>query len=506
MRATSSAPSRTITALLTLALAATSAVVAGASLAPAAGAPAPRPSLALHAAKEESHVSRPRGEEVWAPLPVFVTPVGGAFDLRVRRADFFSPITVSQAVHEEDGSVTEYPLSTLVTKEWQGLRDFARITITNPKGVVTEGRTGTFCPNAWEAQRLSPDGAHTPTYPYWCGGGTLTLGSTWGIDDGWGVPVDERGAVMLDGPVGTWTVTITIRPKYQNLFGIDPADASSTVSYHVENGPGDHCRGCKEADRRPADTASGSTNQSHARLDVRTLRAAPPSANLPDLQSLPSFDIEIDHRGGKDFVAFASTVWVGGESKLDIEGFRRPHEDVMDAYQYFYDGDDVVGKAGVGTLEFDTRRGHHHWHLQQFAQYRLLDADQEHVRISKKQSFCLAPTDATNLAIDGAAWRETGEDLGSACGGDEAVWIREVLPLGWGDTYYQNRGGQDFNITGIPNGTYYVSVEANPTRELFETDTTNNEALRKIILKGQPGNRRICVPAVGVIRAEGTCR
>jgi len=323
----------------------------------------------------------------------------------------------------------------------------------------------------------------------------LTLGDAWGIDDGWATPVDRRGAVVLDGPKGDYTVTATVAPEYQEIFGIDPADASASVIYHVSNGPRDH-----EEFRKPAPAAKKQT----PRPNVKIL-AAPPSDNLPDLQSLPSFAIGVDHRGNKDWLAFASNVWVGGSSKLDIEGFRRPGEDIMDAYQYFYDGDEVVGRAAAGTLEFDTRRGHHHWHLQQFARYRLLDLDQQHVERSKKQSFCLAPTNAINLAIDGAARRQSEADLGSACGGDEAIWIRETLPVGWGDTYYQSRGGQDFNITDVPNGAYYIAVEANPTRELFETDTTNNTALRKVILKGTPGHRKVCVPAVGALRAEGTC-
>ena len=77
----------------------------------------------------------------------------------------------------------------------------------------------------------------------------------------------------------------------------------------------------------------------------------------------------------------------------------------MDAYQYFYDGQDVVGKAPVGTLEFDLRDGHHHWHLQQFAAYRLLTADQTHVAKSRKQSFCIVPTDPIDLSLDAAERR-----------------------------------------------------------------------------------------------------
>ena len=37
-----------------------------------------------------------------------------------------------------------------------------------------------------------------------------------------------------------------------------------------------------------------------------------------------------------------------------VEGFRRSDEDVMDAYQYFHENDQVVGKSQVGTMEYDA--------------------------------------------------------------------------------------------------------------------------------------------------------
>ena len=57
-------------------------------------------------------------------------------------------------------------------------------------------------------------------------------------------------------------------------------------------------------------------------------------------------------------------------------GFRRADEDVMDAYQYFYDaGGNEVGARLAGTMEWDARDGHLHWHFTDFAQYNLLKAD-----------------------------------------------------------------------------------------------------------------------------------
>ena len=46
------------------------------------------------------------------------------------------------------------------------------------------------------------------------------------------------------------------------------------------------------------------------------------------------------------------------------------------------------------------------------------------------------------------------------CGGAEAVWIREALALGWGDTYQQVRS-QAFDATRF-NGQSFIGAEANP--------------------------------------------
>jgi hypothetical protein len=175
----------------------------------------------------------------------------------------------------------------------------------------------------------------------------------------------------------------------------------------------------------------------------------------------------------------------------------------MDAFQYFYSGGEVVGRASVGAMEFDNRDGHLHWHFKQFARYTLLDANQNEIMLSRKESFCLAATDAIDLLIEGAEWRVENTDLSTACGSRDSLWVREILPLGWADTYTQSLPGQSFNITDLPNGKYYVAVEANPEGNLHEQDLTNNLELREIFLKGKGLERRVVVPPWNGIDTEG---
>ena len=171
----------------------------------------------------------------------------------------------------------------------------------------------------------------------------------------------------------------------------------------------------------------------------------------------------------------------------------------MTAYQYFFDGDgEQVGYQQVGELHFHAAN-HNHWHFEDFATYRLLSADQEQVRRSGKQSFCLAATDMVDATVPNAEWQPDNTDLATACGDASALSIREVLQSGNGDTYHQFRAGQAISVKGLPNGTYYLSVLANPNGTLIESDTANNEALRRIRLGGKPGRRTLRVSQVGII-------
>ena len=74
-----------------------------------------------------------------------------------------------------------------------------------------------------------------------------------------------------------------------------------------------------------------------------------------------------------------------------------------------------------------------------------------------------------------------------------------MLASGSGDTYAQFRAGQSFNLEGLPNGRYYVAVEANPLGHLVESRTDNNVSLRQVRIGGTPEHRTVTMAQVGVI-------
>jgi hypothetical protein len=269
------------------------------------------------------------------------------------------------------------------------------------------------------------------------------------------------------------------------LFEIAPGNEKVTLDVTVTKG---RRRGCCYGRR------DGPEGREASVTDVPTVTNPDPST-LPDLAALPAWAISVRNGEQADRLSFAATPWNAGPAPLDVEGFRRTGEDVMDAYQYFYDsGGNVTGRAPVGRMEFDTRRGHHHWHFLQFVRYRLLRAsDRAAVVRSHKQSFCIAPTDPVDLMVEGATWDPYRIGLSSACGGATSIWVREVLEAGWGDTYFQSVAGQAFDITKVPNGWYYIESTLNPRGSLYETNMSNNTELRMVRLTGDRGNRRVTV-------------
>jgi hypothetical protein len=139
--------------------------------------------------------------------------------------------------------------------------------------------------------------------------------------------------------------------------------------------------------------------------------------------------------------------------------------------------------------------GHNHWHFEQFAAYTLLGQGGKVAVRSQKTGFCISPTDPVDLFLPGAVWQPPAVGFADQCGSPTALWVQEMMPVGWGDTHLQSLAGQAFDITHLPNGTYYVEVVANPEHVLYETETRNDVSLREVILGGTPGHRTVKVPA-----------
>ena len=413
------------------------------------------------------------------------------FDARAHRTSYREPIQAEMLT--PGGTVA---LADVAMQGFLGLPQFTRVTVRKLDGTVVVNRTTRFCPG-YERVRVLQDAPDTPSYPSGCWyGHPYTLGAVYGVDPGWAVPlVGEYGGIRMKLPLGRYDVNVRITDAYREVLGLDPSQGMAQVRLRVVKG--DEHEHVAKVQRATAASESENTLEPASDTAPRKPSTVPGAEARPDLRSLPAFAIRLNRRG---FLQFAATVWNAGPSPLVIDGFRREGEDVMDAYQYFYDADmQHVGHDEVGTMIWHDADQHHHWHFTDFARYRLLDADKVGVVRSRKESFCLANTDAVDYTVEGANWHPEGTDLHTACGDYSSIGVREVLDSGSGDTYYQGLPGQSFNVKNLPNGTYYVAVEANPVGNLSEVSTANNISYRKVILKGSGDNRRVAVPKIGII-------
>jgi hypothetical protein len=429
-------------------------------------------------------VHRP-GRYAVADPGIEVAPVGGDFVLHVARAGYASPVEVRQ---ETTGGEIQLPSDVL--DGWTGLAGFLRITIRDSEGRIVSSWPRTFCPNQAVFERIDPSSVSERTFPLACPSDPFTLGSVWGIDSGWAV--DAFGGSFEFGlKDGRYLMTVAITPRFRDLFGVAPGDGSASVHVTVKTGTPPSSRAPLASDTRSRVPGSPRHPADQAPQDA-----------LPDLVPLPATRMAVVHRAGRDFLGFEATVWIGGNGPLEIQGFRRPSSNVMDAYQYFSHDGTQEGNAPAGRFRFESRPGHDHWHYMQFARYSLLISGGSELLRSHKARFCLEPSDAIDLLVPGADLRP---DLGTQtdCGTASSQWVREILPVGWGDTYEQLLPGQSFDVTKVPNGRYEVRIQANPLGLVSETDTPNDVSVRRIRLMGRPGHRHVCVPAFDGLDAEG---
>ncbi|WP_228991755.1 lysyl oxidase family protein [Streptomyces sp. DH8] len=568
---------------VTAAIAVTAGVVAAA---PGAKTAEPKPKLSLIAASTSVTLDSWKEDPgVYLDLGTYLTSENDAFELKVTRKSYKDPVTVSQ-VFRNGKKTTAKALPAGLVKDFSGLPDFAQVQLTDAAGKTVLKQTEAFCPNN-ASGRVRPDAPANSKYPQSCPVNPFTLGSVWGVENGW---ASNTYAGHYSKPVqlaaGTYTAKINVTKKYRDLFGIAskpqtvkvvvrersweepppvPAGrsaASADQGHAGHQGHEGHAakapvsgHGAHAAHGAPARTEAPATRttgagatfnvghgpyppappalpwalkkeslqrQSFAAATVGdragqtdgsrrapaarpnakrpTGKASVPAVPKPDLRSLPAYGITVsdgyEEVPGKDYLAFSANVWNAGPAKLVVDGFRSPGKELMDAYQYFYDAKGKqVGYTPTGTMEWDPRPGHEHWHFTDFASYRLLKADKKEKVRSGKEAFCLANTDAVDYTVKNANWHPDNTDLSTACGQENSISVREVLDVGSGDTYTQDLPGQSFDITNLPNGTYYIQVLANPENRLKETNHKNNSALRKVVLGGKKGARTVKVPA-----------
>ena len=162
-----------------------------------------------------------------------------------------------------------------------------------------------------------------------------------------------------------------------------------------------------------------------------------------------------------------------------------------------------------GMFEFASC--HAHFHFQNYAVYRLIDANTGHVWRSAKKGFCMLDTDP-NPASTYSGESPAGDKNYANCGSLTRDGFQGVSHV-WSDTYVFQLAGQYFVLDGgdgqavVPPGDYYIEVTVNPAyapskkggcrlaqdpatglcHNFAESDYTNNTMRTRITISAHSG-------------------
>lgn len=120
------------------------------------------------------------------------------------------------------------------------------------------------------------------------------------------------------------------------------------------------------------------------------------------------------------------------------------------------EADFYVGPPSASNPLFVYSPAHMHYHVKDYADYKLLGSQLFEVS-GHKQAFCLL--DSTQIT--------PGAQAHYGCN-------NQGISVGYADTYGSYLDCQWIDITTVPPGTYTLQVSINPTHLLAESDYSNN--------------------------------
>lgn len=126
-----------------------------------------------------------------------------------------------------------------------------------------------------------------------------------------------------------------------------------------------------------------------------------------------------------------------------------------------------LGEAGPNDPRFSWSPAHGHYHVVDFATYRLLDRAGVVVVAAHKQAFCLR--DSSRVRPDAGRRRF-----------DDCV-VQGISP-GWADVYPANLPCQWLDVTDVAPGAYVLEVEVDPSRRYAEGSVEDDVWRRDVVL------------------------
>ena len=205
---------------------------------------------------------------------------------------------------------------------------------------------------------------------------------------------------------------------------------------------------------------------------------------LPDMITVPDFLYHrtLDNQAlpGRTLLRLSNATPNIGLGRLEIVQGEIVNDTQVLVNQRIYRADGTFWERPAGTFAFHDE--HDHVHFEGWASYRLRAITEDGgvgdvLSEGEKVSFCLVDFyvyDRTN-----PNFRAPG--FYSSCG-----FTMQGITPGWADLYSLQVPGQYVDITGIPDGMYWLESEVDPDDNILEEDETNNASRVKVALGPPP--------------------
>ena len=231
----------------------------------------------------------------------------------------------------------------------------------------------------------------------------------------------------------------------------------------------------------------------------------PDNALLPDVTPGVPKHLNIHNQQQNESLRFTN-VWANiGPGTLEYEPlFPDPNAnegETQDAFQNLYDDEGNFGLTDQNiwhqtVSEFIFHETHNHWHINDVGEFSVrvdnngvpgdIAVGDNGETASIKVGFCI-----TNVFKYNGDESPTSQRIYWDC----EVGLQGIQP-GWADQYHQSVEGNEIDITGLPNDTYFLVHKWNPANAFVDGDDTNDESWVKFILSQENngnGNRKITI-------------
>ena len=206
--------------------------------------------------------------------------------------------------------------------------------------------------------------------------------------------------------------------------------------------------------------------------------------HLPNLRTRRPLGLRITNENGATLLRFTNTVANVGDGPLEL----RPDNvgETTIAYQRVFTHGatpdwELKYEREMGTFVFHPQ--HNHWHFESFAEYQLHEVAADGGvggilrETQDKVSFCVADSLAVNTTL---AHFSSQAAYDTACN-QNAI---QGISVGWADRYGWRLYGQWIDVTGLPDGIYWLTSGADPLDLIDETKELDNRFDLKIRITG----------------------